>query len=237
MAGLRADPGLVAAARRIHLLEAVRQDARNALLAAEAALAAALEAGHEDSAGIVRADCAALASRIAELDAAIERAWRAGLRQAEATRDRPPPEGWEDLVPGPAEVVLEHWRRMYVEGDLDAVDELVAEDYVNHEAAEDRAPGRRGARETVAWLREAFADLTMDVDDVIEQGDKVVVRATMRGRHVGAAGPLARFPVTGREFAVQHIHIFRVADGRIAEHWACRDDLGHLAQLGLLPGA
>ena len=64
----------------------------------------------------------------------------------------------------------------------------------------------------------------------------MVIRATMRGRHVGAAGPLAGPPVTNREFAVQHIHIFRVSDGRIAEHWACRDDLGQLGQLGLLPG-
>jgi hypothetical protein len=84
MGALRPDPRLLEAARRIHILEAVRQDARNALLAAEAALAASLDAGHEDSAGIVRADCAALESRIVELDAAIERAWRAGLRKAAA---------------------------------------------------------------------------------------------------------------------------------------------------------
>ncbi len=91
-------------------------------------------------------------------------------------------------------------------------------------------------RETMAWLREAFADLSFDVEDVIEEGGKVVIRATLSGRHVGAAGPLAAFPVTNREFSVQHIHIFRVADGLIAEHWACRDDLGHMRQLGLLPG-
>jgi hypothetical protein len=84
MAGLRADPRLLDAARRIHLLEAVRQDARNALLAAEAALASSVEAGQEASARIVRADRAALGSRIAELDAAIEDAWRAGVRRAGA---------------------------------------------------------------------------------------------------------------------------------------------------------
>ena len=65
----------------------------------------------------------------------------------------------------------------------------------------------------------------------------MVIRATMRGRHVGAAGPLAGPPVTNREFAVQHIHIFRVSDGRIAEHWACRDDLGQLGPAGAAAGA
>ena len=58
----------------------------------------------------------------------------------------------------------------------------------------------------------------------------------MSGRHVGAAGPLASFSVTKHGFSVQHIHIFRVVDGLIAEHWARRDDLGHLRPLGLLPG-
>ncbi|HEX2503657.1 MAG TPA: ester cyclase [Miltoncostaeaceae bacterium] len=88
----------------------------------------------------------------------------------------------------------------------------------------------------MAWLREAFADLSFDVEDVIWEGGKVVIRATVSGRHVGAAGPLPSFPVTNRGFSVQHIHTFRVVDGLIAEHWACRDDLGHLRQLGLLPG-
>lgn len=83
LAGLRADPRLLDVARLLHALEAVRQDARVALLAAEAALAAAAERGQEDSARIVRADCASLAARIGDIDAAIESAWAAGLRQAE----------------------------------------------------------------------------------------------------------------------------------------------------------
>jgi hypothetical protein len=82
MGGLRADPRLLEAVRLLHALEAVRQDARNALLAAAAALVSAVDAGHEDSADIVRADCAALEARIAEIDAAIEDAWSAGARQS-----------------------------------------------------------------------------------------------------------------------------------------------------------
>ncbi len=77
--GLRPERRLLEAARRIHILEALRQDARGALLSAEAALATAVEAGHEDSARLLRDDCAALDARIAEIDAAIEAAWEDGL--------------------------------------------------------------------------------------------------------------------------------------------------------------
>ena len=84
--GLRADRRLLDAARRIHVLEALRQDARAALLSAEAALATSVEAGHEDSARVLRDDCAAIDDRIAGLDDAIRDTWEDGLRQAGAAR-------------------------------------------------------------------------------------------------------------------------------------------------------
>ena len=82
--GLRADRRLRAAARLLLALEAARQDARAALLAAEAALAAAVEAGNEGGAQLLRDDCAALGARIGEIDTAIGVAWEEGLRQAGA---------------------------------------------------------------------------------------------------------------------------------------------------------
>ena len=82
--GLRIDPALLEPARRIHLLEALRQDVRNALLAGASALVAAVEAGHEDSAAILRQDCAELEVRLARLDEAIADAWDAGVREAGA---------------------------------------------------------------------------------------------------------------------------------------------------------
>ena len=59
-------------------------------------------------------------------------------------------------------------------------------------------------------------------------------RVTMSGRQTG---PLMGREATGREFAVRHIHIWRIADDKIVEHWGSRDDLGLLGQLGLLPSA
>jgi hypothetical protein len=82
--GLRADRRLLEPARRLHVLEAVRQDGRAALLSAEAALAAAVETGNEPGARLLRDDLAALGARIAEIDAAIGLAWEDGVRQAAA---------------------------------------------------------------------------------------------------------------------------------------------------------
>jgi predicted ester cyclase len=57
-----------------------------------------------------------------------------------------------------------------------------------------------------------------------------VARVTVHGRHVGKF--LGR-PPTGKAYAVEHIHIYRIEDGMLIEHWSVRDDLGQAMQLGL----
>lgn len=118
-------------------------------------------------------------------------------------------------------------------GDADAVAELHHPDYVNHEAAAGRQRGREGARATAVFLNRAFADMRHEPLDIVAEHDLVVIRAQAGGRHIGE---IDSFPPTGRTFSVQHIHIFRITDGKISEHWACRDDLGAARQLGLVPG-
>jgi predicted ester cyclase len=121
---------------------------------------------------------------------------------------------------------------VYTRGDLALVDELFHPEYADHEPGHpDHPPGPDSVRETVRSLHEAFGDLRFEVQDEIAEGDKVVQRATMSGRHTGA---LAGHEATGREFAVRHVYIWRIADGRIVEHWGSRDDLVLLRQLGLL---
>jgi lactoylglutathione lyase len=117
-----------------------------------------------------------------------------------------------------------------------ALEALVSTDYVDHAAADGQGQGLEAARALEAALRAAFSEVHFEIQDVISDGEKVVVRGIASGRHSGDGGPMGGMPVTGRRFAVAHIHIFRVRDGKLAEHWACRDDLGQLAQLGLLPG-
>jgi steroid delta-isomerase-like uncharacterized protein len=117
-------------------------------------------------------------------------------------------------------------------GDPDAVAELHHPDYVNHAAASSRQRGPEGARATAAFLNRTFQDMHHEPLDAVAEGDLVVIRLQASGRHIGE---IDGFPPTGRTFSVQHIHIFRLADGKISEHWACRDDLGAARQLGLVP--
>ena len=82
-------------------------------------------------------------------------------------------------------------------------------------------------------LHETFSDLRFEVHQEIAEGDRVVQLVTMSGRHTG---PMMGRPPTGRHFAVRHTYWWRVADGRLVEHWGSRDDVGLLTQLGLFPG-
>jgi predicted ester cyclase len=120
---------------------------------------------------------------------------------------------------------------LFEKGNLDAADELIHPNFVNHEAPPDNPQGPEGLKETVSWLRGLWGSMRAEIEDEICEGDKVVARLTMHGRHVGEF--LGR-PPTGKEFAAEHIHIWRMEDGRVIEHWSVRDDLGQALQLGLL---
>ena len=122
-------------------------------------------------------------------------------------------------------------------GHLELADELIAPGCVDHGlqtgppvAGHDPGRGPEAVRSVVRWLRGAFPDLAYDVEDAFGDSDRVALRCTTRGTHTGEF--LGHAP-TGRSFSVQQIHIFRIQDDQIAEHWACRDDVGMLRQLGL----
>ena len=115
----------------------------------------------------------------------------------------------------------------------ESVLDLIAEDFIQHAAG---PQGRDGFRQTVATLRHDLDGPTTVIHRVVAQDDLVVVQLTMHGRHVASTMPLlAGLPPTGNEIEWNFIHIWRVANGAIAEHWACRDDGGRLAQVGGWP--
>jgi lactoylglutathione lyase len=110
---------------------------------------------------------------------------------------------------------------------------LVAEDFVQHAAG---PQGREGLRQTLATVDHDLDHPTATIQRVVAQDDLVVVHLTMHGRHVASTMPLlAELPPTGQTITWDFIHIWRVAGGSIVEHWACRDDVGLLAQIGGWP--
>jgi predicted ester cyclase len=86
------------------------------------------------------------------------------------------------------------------------------------------------------WVRAVLPDHSNTIEDMIAEGDKVVVRWTLRGTHEGVLesefGPLAP---TGKQMTVTGIHIFRIANGKIEERWAETDTLRMLQQAGAFP--
>jgi steroid delta-isomerase-like uncharacterized protein len=127
-------------------------------------------------------------------------------------------------------VVLRYIEECWNQHNIDATDELVSPDYLNHAASAEYQ--RAGAKYSLKWLFSVFPDHRFDIEDAAADGERVAVRGTCSGTH---EGELMGIPPTGERFAAQQSHWFRVADGKVAEHWAVRDDLGMMRQLGVLP--
>jgi predicted ester cyclase len=115
---------------------------------------------------------------------------------------------------------------------------LFAEDATNF----GRRVGRSGVEKIFRALDEAFPDRSTEIVQIVSDGEMVTCRTTMRGTHLGQPSVpfvlgslLAGVEPTGRRIEVDSIHMFRVRDGKLTEHFAVRDDLGMGRQLGLLP--
>ena len=121
---------------------------------------------------------------------------------------------------------------IYNRGNLAAVDEIFAADYVDHSAPPGFPAGLESFKQSFSMFRAAFPDIHVAVEDVIAAGDKVVVRLTFSGTH---SGPLMGMPPTGKFVTITGIAIDRLSGGKVVEHWVNRDDLGMLQQLGAIP--
>jgi steroid delta-isomerase-like uncharacterized protein len=113
--------------------------------------------------------------------------------------------------------------------DTDALDHLIAEDVVDHDAVPGQAAGRAGIKYWVSVMHEAFTDLRGVVEDTVVEGDKIAARVTWHGRH---AGDFVGVPGTGTPIDMQSVQILRFADGLAAEWWGTADIFGVLRQVG-----
>ncbi len=129
--------------------------------------------------------------------------------------------------------VMAEFEERQAAGDDSVFDDLVAPDFVNHAAG---PQGRDGWRATFDHLHRDLADVRTERHHLVVDRDLVALHMTLHARHVGSTMPLlAGVPVTGTQVAWEFQHLFRIESGLIAEHWACRDDVGLLRQLGAWP--
>jgi predicted ester cyclase len=136
------------------------------------------------------------------------------------------------------ELVRRHFEELCNRGNLAAADELMAQDYLEHalapfgQAEPGRVNGPAAMRQTAEWLLAQFPDLHMTIEAMVAEGDTVAVRVLSGGTNLGPLNGM--MPPTGKRFAARQSHWFRVADGKLAEHWATREDLVAMLQLGLV---
>ncbi len=122
---------------------------------------------------------------------------------------------------------------LYNEGNLAVADEVMAADYVEHFPLPPGWPsGLEGLRQFVTMLRTAFPDFRYTIEDEIAEGDMVVIRLTASGTQ---RGEFMGIPPTGNRATWTEIHVCRIADGKLVEHWANLDQLGMMQQLGVIP--
>ena len=126
------------------------------------------------------------------------------------------------------DVVEELFRRQRA-GDDTFLDDLVATDMANHAAG---PQGRDGLKTILRTIEDDLGPTEIEQHHLIVEGDLVVQHVTLHGTHRASTMPLlADAPVTGRPAEWTFIHIWRVADGMLVEHWACRDDMDLREQL------
>jgi predicted ester cyclase len=118
-------------------------------------------------------------------------------------------------------------------GNLHAADEIIAPNYVSHEPTSGETRGIERAKQFAATYRQAFPDLQNTIEDMVAEGDKVVVRFRGRGTHTGDTEAFG--PPTGKRMEITGIAINRLSEGKIVEAWTNVDALGMMQQLGMIP--
>lgn len=120
-------------------------------------------------------------------------------------------------------------------GRLDLIEDLVAEDAVEHEPLPiSTGEMRSDLRAWLTELRSAFPDYHVRIEDVVTEGEKVAIRERITGTNLG---PLLGMPPTGRPISIDGFDLVRVHGGRIVEHWGLTDGWAMAHQLGVAAAA
>ena len=130
----------------------------------------------------------------------------------------------EDNIAAP-----ERFAEGVVSGNLDVIDEVMADDVVDHDPAPDQGPGPEGFKQFFTTLRNAFPDFDIEPEHMVATEDDVAIAYTLTGTHQGDFLGVAP---TGRSISARGVQIARFRDGQIVERWGSSDQMSILQQLG-----
>jgi steroid delta-isomerase-like uncharacterized protein len=128
-------------------------------------------------------------------------------------------------------VMLRLYEEVFTQGNIDLMDEIVADDFVEHEELPPGIPqGKEAPRALMTMMRGAFPDFHAAVEEMLQDGNKVITRARFSGTH---EGEFMGIPPTGKRFDIPVIDIVEFRDGKAIAHWGVMDMAGMMAQLGV----
>ena len=117
-------------------------------------------------------------------------------------------------------------------GELDRFDEYVDPAFVDHNALPGQKPGIEGLKDAYRMFSDAFSDLWYTFEDLVAEGDKVVGRGVIQGKHTG---PFMGIPPTNKVIQWTGTRTFRVVNGKVTDGWIDLDMFGMMMQLGAIP--
>ena len=116
--------------------------------------------------------------------------------------------------------------------DMATMESLIADDFVDNDAMPGMAPGRQGMIDMMGMFVGPFPDLNVVVEHWVAEGDLVVGVMTTKGTQTGE---FMGMPASGKKFSVREMHMVRVANGKMAEHWGLSNEMAMMQQLGVMP--
>ena len=125
-------------------------------------------------------------------------------------------------------LIEEAWNK----GNGAVIDEILSPAYVLHVPSPSPQINREVYKQAISMYRSAFSDFRFTIDDMVAEGDKVVIRWTIQGTHTGEYMGVAP---TGKEVALTGISIRRIADRMITEEWLASNMLNFMQELGVVP--
>jgi steroid delta-isomerase-like uncharacterized protein len=117
-------------------------------------------------------------------------------------------------------------------GNIDLIDELLSDDFVEHEEFPGLGADRESVKKFFVMFRGAFPDVRFTTEQMLAEGDLVAAHARVRGTH---QGEFMGVPATGRSIDVQAVDIVSFANGKATAHWGVFDAMGLMQQLGAMP--
>ena len=132
------------------------------------------------------------------------------------------------------DLLSRYYHEVWGAGNVDALEELLTDDYIDHDPSPGFGPDKQAAKKLTAAVTSGMKDGRLTIRAVIVEGDRAAAHWTHTWTQIGDF--LGRFPADGRQLHLRGHDFFRLRNGRIAEIWHCEDLLGVLGQLGVLSG-